>query len=355
MDDMQIKEFDAEEVRDVAFWLSVEDYIMALAVPAPAAQTARRFITWRAAPCIVIGKYQIAEAEVDLAEARRRHVDVTRRSSGGGAVFIDPGAVQYAMIEPFAPGMGEDAMRAARTDVAGVVARALKQQFGVPASVEGRNDVTVNGAKVSGLSQLTRGGWLNTHGTLLYDSDLDILSKLLKPDTAKFQSKAVQSVRSRVLNVRPLLGGRDAGGAGAFMKEFSAAVMSDADSRGRPLIGFTPTLRQLGEIEKTRIEVYANPLNTYSKSPPYTYRAARRFPGGKVEFFADVKVGVLSSCAIRGDFIGSAAIEALENKFCGLPFRMEAFESAVSDGAVKDCLGGITKAEFLNFLFSDEK
>ena len=346
------------DLKDVAFWLSVEDYIMTMS-QGTASQgimsrdigEARYFLTWRVRPCVVIGRNQIAEAELDLELAKRENVGVTRRSSGGGAVYLDPGAIQYAVIQPYAPGISDDTMRAAREQVAGMIARALNR-FGVGAITEGRNDITAGGAKVSGISQLTRGGWLNTHGTLLYDTDLNKLSGLLKPDTDKFQSKAVQSVRSRVSNIKPLIADQDkAVDADQFKNIIETAVREEAKAMGRPLLKFDPDDEQLATINKMRDEVYANPVHTFRASPPYTYRSSRRFPQGKVEIFIGVKGGLVSSCAIRGDFIGVSPVEDIELALLGLPFQLADFDGVISEDDIKDHLGGVGKKEFLDLIF----
>ena len=319
--------------------------------PAPCA--ARYFIVWNVAPCIVIGRNQIAEAEIDLAEAASRNVAITRRSSGGGAVYQDPNTIQYSIIQPYLPGLNGDAMQAARRRVAGDIAEALRS-FGIPAVVEGRNDITAGGAKVSGISQIMRGGWLNTHGTLLYDTDLDILAKLLKPDTDKFISKAVQSVRRRVQNVKPLIAPKYnyLSTVDVFIAAFKAAVLAGAEAQGSPLVEYAPSPCDMINIHKIRSVQYANPSYTFQVSPPYTFRNSRRFPQGRVEVFVEVIKGQTISCAIRGDFIGGAPVETLEHLLRGIPFQMAEYSAVLSDDIVANALGGINKQELLNIIFA---
>ena len=72
--------------------------------------------------------------------------------------------------------------------------------LGVQAEVNGRNDMTIDGQKFSGNSQYLRGGRIMHHGTLLFDSDLSVVSQALRVDPAKIQAKGLKSVRSRVTN-----------------------------------------------------------------------------------------------------------------------------------------------------------
>ena len=338
-------------LRDAAYWLSVEDYIMRVMQKA---DNVRYLLMWRVMPCVVFGKNQIAEAEIDLAEAVRQNVGVTRRFSGGGAVYLDPGAIQYAVFQPHAAGGGGDAMKAAREDVASSLADVLRG-FGVAAEAAGRNDISAGGAKISGISQLVRGGWLNTHGTLLYNTDLNALSTLLKPDTEKFTSKAVQSVRRRVTNVKPLLPERHRSlAADAFAMLFEDAVREGAKAQGQPFADIILNSADYTAIEKIRTDIYANPEYTYRASPPYTYRSGRRFPQGRVEIFAEVKGGLVASCAIRGDFIGSSPVERLESALFGVPFNVAGFSVALDEATVTDCLGGISKEEFMSMVFQND-
>ena len=347
-------------VKDTAYWLAYEDYVMRF--PPGGGNDARFFFLWRTVPCVVIGRNQIAEAEVDVEEARRGGVPIVRRSSGGGAVYQDPGSVQYTLIQPYAAGADEDFMGVARNQAAEAIARVLKR-FGVPAVVEGRNDITANGAKISGISQFLRGGWLNTHGTLLYDTDLERLGELLIPDAGKFESKAVKSVRSRVANIRPIIlerlphekpehGLDSPDTVGGFMRALDALARKDAEAAGKPYFIINPDADGLNDIQRMRKEKYANPANTFDKSPPYTYRNAQRFPQGKVEFFADIKDGTVLSCAVKGDFIGALPVDNIEEKLCGCPFRPADFDGVLGERIVRRCLGGISKEEFLKMIFN---
>ncbi|MDR3120660.1 MAG: lipoate--protein ligase family protein, partial [Clostridiales bacterium] len=191
---METMWYAAPDSLDAAFYFAAEEYLTTRF-----SKEGRVLLLWRTEPGVMLGVNQAAEAEVDLAEAERLGVSLTRRSSGGGAIFTDPGTLLFTVILPFRIGE-DDAKRLEREYVAGPIVRVLNQ-MGVPARCEGRNDITVDGKKVSGLAQYARGGRLCTHGSLLYDADLDTLARVLRPDAQKTASKSVRSVRARVANL----------------------------------------------------------------------------------------------------------------------------------------------------------
>ena len=131
--------------------------------------------------------------------------------TGGGAVYHDLGNLNYSFIEDV--GNAEELTIGRFTEP---VCRALAS-LGVQASTSGRNDILVDGKKISGVAQRIAGGRILHHGTLLFDSDPAMIAGALRVDPAKFTSKSAKSVRSRVGNLRdflpegPVLGSSPAG------------------------------------------------------------------------------------------------------------------------------------------------
>lgn len=169
------------------FNLALEQVLLRRA-PAPA------FWLWRNASTVVVGRHQDIEAEVDLAEAARRGIPVYRRKTGGGAVFHDLGTIEFSFILKNT----EPAHRALDSIIAILRAPALATE---------RNDIlAADGRKIAGTAQLSSGGRRLLHGCILWDADLDMLSHLLTPPPSKLLRHGVQSVRSRVANLRGILG-----------------------------------------------------------------------------------------------------------------------------------------------------
>ncbi|MBQ3712246.1 MAG: hypothetical protein II891_07665 [Bacteroidales bacterium] len=151
------------------------------------------FRLWRNEPSVIIGHNQVAAQEVNLEYLRQNGIKLARRVTGGGAVYHDLQNLNYSFAGPIG------------TVSPDLFAEAL-QSLGLPAELSGRNDIFVEGRKISGYA---RSVWHNrelVHGTLMYNVDIDTLTAALNVEgSSKLNLKGVASVRSRVTNVRDYL------------------------------------------------------------------------------------------------------------------------------------------------------
>ena len=145
---------------------------------------------------VIVGRNQTIEAEVDCAYCKCHGIDVVRRESGGGAVYHDCGNVNYAFIV-------DGGKNPLDRDYTEPIVWALSE-LGVDAVAGRRGEILVGGAKVSGSASMVKRSRVLFHGTLLFDSDLQMLDKSLRGDES-LRGKGVKSVRSTVCNLKPLL------------------------------------------------------------------------------------------------------------------------------------------------------
>ena len=148
---------------------------------------------------VIIGRNQNAGEEINREFVQQHEIKVVRRNTGGGAVYHDIGNLNYSFITD--SGDIQNRSAALFTDP---IVKALRG-LGLDAEASGRNDILVSGHKVSGTAQHLIQGRILHHGTLLFDSDPEMIAGALNPDPTKFQSKSVKSVRSRVGNIRSFL------------------------------------------------------------------------------------------------------------------------------------------------------
>jgi lipoate-protein ligase A len=319
---------------DAAFHFAAEEYCMRRFYDEPV------WMLWQADKCAMLGSNQIANAEIDLRAAEREGVRIVRRASGGGTIFADLGTLLYTVILPY---NGDDVKRLERLFVAGPVVRALNE-MGIDAQAEGRNDISVKGKKISGLAQYLSRNRLCTHGSLLYDTDLDALSRILRPDEEKIRSKALRSARGRVANIASYM--ERPGSIHAFWSDLRQKIFVAHDMQEYKL-----TEPDIAEIQDIRSKKYASPDWTFGRAPRFSFHNRKRFPLGGVEVFLDVKEGIVETCEIRGDFLGVAPIRALEERLEARPYRLEALKEALECVDLSPLLGGITKEQLLICLF----
>ena len=160
------------------------------------------FYLWQNRRTVVIGVNQNPWKECHVKELEQDDGFLARRLSGGGAVFHDLGNLNFTFLV-----REEDYNLERQLDV---IVRAMSK-FGIQAERSGRNDILADGKKFSGNAFFSSRGHCYHHGTLLVDVEMANLSKYLNVSHAKLQSKGVDSVRSRVINLKELASGMTIG------------------------------------------------------------------------------------------------------------------------------------------------
>jgi lipoate-protein ligase A len=152
---------------------------------------------WVARPATVnLGYFQSVDSEVNVEEANRLGLGITRRPSGGGAVLFDGKQVYYSIIAGLDSGILPKGPRACFLKASEGLVNALGE-LGLRGKFEGKNDVVVNGKKISGNAQTNRWGAKVQHGTLLLDFDIDKAARVLKIPVEKVEDKGIKANGTR--------------------------------------------------------------------------------------------------------------------------------------------------------------
>ena len=146
-------------------------------------------------PSIITGRHQNPFQECNLDLARRKDIQLVRRISGGGTVYHDRGNLNFSYIT----GFKEEKLDYFKTLLKPILN--TLQHLGVPAELTDKNNILVKGKKISGNSQHTNMRRMLSHGTLLFESDLEALGRALEPELVITNSRAVISIRSNVTNI----------------------------------------------------------------------------------------------------------------------------------------------------------
>lgn len=156
------------------------------------------YMLWVNTPSVFMGRYQSARAETDLDYLQRQGIPILRRSSGGGTVYHDLGNLNYSVITNDTTGRGFDLRAFPQPIMKAMASR------GVALELSARGDLRYQGLKVGGSAEATRGGRMLYHMSLLFDTDLSQLERVLQVPEGVEERSRVSSVRSRVANIKPL-------------------------------------------------------------------------------------------------------------------------------------------------------
>lgn len=296
-------------------------------------------LLWQNDNAIIVGRYQTTENEINMEAAKAIGAKVVRRSTGGGTVYHDMGNLNYSFIMT-----AEDPKAVDISLIAKPMVSALKK-LGVSAEVQGRNDLVIEGKKISGTAQrLTRDRLLH-HGTLLFDSNLDVLQSVLNVDASKISSKGISSVKSRVTNIKEHLPQDD-----YDINTFWQALLAAFSENG------TVVHHQLNEEDLAKIEVLQKTkYHTWDwstgKAPAFEYTNSKRFPGGKLAIRLNVRRGIIQACNISGDFLGLVALDDLVSALNGTKYHPDAVGEVLESLDLPMFLGGITAEEVNECMF----
>lgn len=258
------------------------------------------FMLWRSRPSVVVGKHQNALAEINHEFVRENQIPVARRLSGGGTVFHDPGNVNFTFIR------NVEKISEVNFKVFTVpVVEALKK-LGVDAYTSGRNDLLIDGKKISGNAEHVHRNRVLHHGTLLFDSHLEELKGVLKVDLSKFEDKAVQSNRSEVTNIINILPNP------ISAEEFTDFIFAEICQNYPEFQIYELTPDDILAIEKLSIEKYQTWEWIFGYSPKYRFANSLNTPNGAILINLLVEKGLVSEVNITGTILTEIARKLTE-------------------------------------------
>ena len=290
-------------------------------------------ILWQNKNAVIIGSNQNASEEINRDFVQQHNIQVVRRNTGGGAVYHDLGNLNYSFITD-----SGDLQNRSATLFTDPVVKALRG-LGLDSEASGRNDILVSGCKVSGTAQHLMQGRILHHGTLLFDSNPEMIAGALNPDPTKFQSKSVKSVRSRVGNIRSFLP------ADMTLTSFWNYLKTVLTEGGlEPASLSNEELEQVKKLQETK---YATWQWNYGKSPKSQIHNKCRHAGGLLDLHLSLENGKIRQLQILGDFLGLTPVEPLEEALIGCEYREDAIASVLKGFSLDTMLGNITAEEFL--------
>jgi lipoate-protein ligase A len=284
------------------------------------------FMLWRCQPSVVVGKHQNALAEINHDFVQMHQIPVVRRLSGGGAVFHDLGNLNFTFIR------NVEKIQEVNFEIFTVpIVKALKT-LGVEVYTTGRNDLLIDGKKISGNAEHVHKNRVLHHGTLLYNSQLEILKGALKVDLLKFEGKAVQSNRSEVTNISRYLPEL------TKVEDFGNQLFSEISKQMASSHIYILTEADQEAIQKLSDEKYRTWDWVFGYSPRYRFANQFLFSKGEISINLLVEKGLLVEISISG-VISAGLSQKFAETLLGCPHDLNAVKSQIS------VINGLLEAE----------
>ena len=295
------------------------------------------FYLWQNRPAVIVGFNQEVNTEVNLDYLKENGIDLVRRVTGGGAVYHDLENLNYTIV-----GRSEDLERD-YPEYASLLAKAL-QTLGVPATLSGRNDILVEGRKVSGFAKRVCKNRLMVHGTLMYNVDVDVLTHVLNPSTTKLQSKGIASVRSRVANLCDYL--PEIPDIQTFSQRLEEILSNNYTDTEYQL-----TETDLANIQRLTDKKFATWEWNYGRSPKATLVHSARLACGTVEIHLTLAENRIASCRFGGDFLGNLPASDVEKALTGIPYEINEIRKCLSKIEINRYFDRVLVDDLLEMMF----
>ena len=316
----------SEEQHILPFYLAMEEYV------ARRLAADEYFFMWQVEPTVIFGRNQLLDTEVDVEYCRANGIGVYRRKSGGGCVYADMDNIMFSYITPTVN------VNLTFNNYMLMVEHLL-QKLGVDAKTTGRNDILIEGKKVSGNAFYHLPGRSIVHGTMLYDTDIEKMLRSTTPSRTKLKSKGVESVRQHITTL-----GKYISFSIEEFKDFARKNLCDGE-----IVLDGDAIAEIKEIEKS----YLTDEFIYGSNPAYTTTVKGRIEDvGEFEAQMELRDGVLRRMNLAGDFFLVGDMDgALLAPLAGVRFTPEAVEERLADVNFGDIIMNLTKQQFINFLF----
>ena len=295
------------------------------------------FYLWQNRPAVIVGFNQEVNTEVNLDYLKENGIDLVRRVTGGGAVYHDLENLNYTIV-----GRSED-LEKDYPEYASLLAKAL-QTLGVPATLSGRNDILVEGRKVSGFAKRVCKNRLMVHGTLMYNVDLDVITHVLNPSTTKLQSKGIASVRSRVANLCDYL--PEIPDIQTFSQRLEEILSNNYTDTEYQL-----TETDLANIQRLTDKKFATWEWNYGRSPKATLVHSTRLACGTVEIHLTLAENRIASCRFGGDFLGNLPASYVEKALTGIPYEINETRKCLSKIEINRYFDRVLVDDLLEMMF----
>lgn len=297
------------------------------------------FMLWQNDPCVVVGKHQNTLAEINVDFLERNGIPVIRRISGGGTVYHDPGNLNYTFI---ANGNKENLVNFRKYTAPIILAI---EKLGLTVKFEGKNNITLNGLKISGNAEHVFRNRILHHGTLLFSSQIHDLENAILVEPGKFADNAVKSIRSQVTNIGDHLE------FDINMVKFKEHIRESVLEELKNVREYRLNNKDYSEIRKLVNEKYKTWDWNFGYSPQYDFVKTLRSDKGTVNIYLKVQNGIIKKTRVTGDLIRPEKINYFEDLFTAVPHIPVKLKKILNKINIKLYFKNITEKEILKCMY----
>lgn len=287
---------------------------------------------WQNENTVVIGRNQNPWKECNWKTLNNDEGKMVRRLSGGGAVYHDLGNLNFTFIS-------KDSENKVLENV-NIIVDALKN-LGIDAYFSGKNDILVDGYKVSGNAYFTENDILCHHGTLLVNANINKLASYLKVSSLKLKSKGIDSVKSRVINLKEINNDLTVSNIRNSLIDSYFSKVGNGE------------IYYIDENSETKIDDLLQKYNSWSwnfgSSPQFDIQLRRRFNWGEVDLNILVEDGIVENIKVYSDSIDPYFSRNIETVLKGVKFKKKNFLEAANKFEIKikmDLINWFSETDF---------
>jgi len=297
------------------------------------------FMLWQNASSVIVGKHQNTLSEINPEFVKKNNIAVVRRLSGGGAVFHDLGNLNFTFITNAGENKKIDFIKFTSPIIE------VLQKLSIEAYFSGRNDILIDGKKISGNAEHLYKNKVLHHGTLLFSSVISDISQALNVNNNKYIDKSVKSVSSRVTNIcehlkKPL-----------SINEFIEMIFSHINNNHKECRNYDFNKNDIQKINELVEKKYSTFDWNYGYSPKYNFSKSIHTQGGNLDFFINVDKGIITNIKIFGDFFNKHDITELEKLLTDIPHNEDIISKKIENIDFSDYFVNISKEEFVKGMF----
>ena len=318
--------------RRLTFYLAMEEHAAQLLKQDESID--ELFFTWRVRPTVIFGRNQLIDSEVNVRYCKENGIEYYRRKSGGGCVYADMDNIMFSYIT-----RSDDVTTTFARYTHAIVA--MLKGLGLNASDNSRNDIMVDGKKVSGNAFYHLPGVSIVHGTMLYDTNMENMLRAITPSTAKLSSKGVKSVQSHITTLNRYL-------APMSIEEFERHAQHALCDGEIEL-----SSNDIAAIE--RIEAsYLTPEFILGNNPRCNMERTGRIDGvGEFHISLELNHNIIRDINIAGDFFLLGDLDSIVTPLKGCQFTEKDVEKALQNSNLPQVIMNLSNKQFLKLMFGD--